>query len=116
MLKITQEQLEIMGETRLPKFFKEIANYVEKEFPEFHIEQRMDLDSWIAFTYHKAKSYKINTVKNHIKFVNYHCIFGDNFDTRYPFAKKILTSTKTANTKMAELKDAFIDELNREES
>lgn len=116
MLKITQEQLDIMGETKLPAFFKTIVEYIQDEFPDFHSEHQLDITSWVATIYHKARTYKINTVKNHIKFVNFCCIFGDDFDEIYPFANAILTSNQSPNSKMAALKDGFIDELNREQS
>ncbi len=115
MLKITQEQLDIMGETKLPAFFKTLVEYINKEFPDFQSEQQVDLTTWVTTTYYKAKRYNISSVKNHIKFLNYRCIFGDDFDSNYSFANTILTSDKTPNTKMAELKDAFINDLNREE-
>lgn len=114
MLKITQEQLDIMGEYKLPAFFKQLVEYINKEFPDFQQKQQVDLTSWVTARYFKAKSYKINTVKNHIKFINYACIFGEDFDEVYPSAKSILSSDETANSKMAALKDAFIEELNRE--
>jgi len=116
MLKISKEQLEIMGEVKLPAFFQTVVKYINKEFPNFKQDQQVDLTSWVSTNYFKAKSYKINTVKNHIKFVNYACIFGSDFDEVYPFTKSILNSNKTENSKMALLKDAFIDELNREQS
>ena len=116
MLKITQEQLEIMEETKLPAFFKTVVEYINKEFPDFQPEQQVDLTTWVTQNYLKAKSYQINTIKGHIKYINYCCLFGDDFDKKYPFANTILTSDKTPNSKMAELKDGFIEELNREES
>lgn len=116
MLKITQEQLDIMGEYKLPAFFQQVVAYINKEFPDFQKERQVDLTSWVTSTYYQAKKYNINTEKGHIKFVNYCCLFGDDFDTKYPFANTILTSDATPNSKMAELKDAFINELNREKS
>lgn len=116
MLKISQEQLDIMGEYKLPIFFREVVTYIKKEFPDFQKDRQNDLTTWVTATYYKAKKYKINTAKGHMKFVNYCCLFGDDFDTKYPFANTILTSNATPNSKMAELKDAFINELNREKS
>jgi len=116
MLIITDEQLDIMGEVKLPDFYQYVENYINKEFPDFSKNRKIDLTSWIATTYFQAKKYNINTIKTHIKFVNYCCLFGDDFDTKYPFANTILNSNETANSKMVLLKDAFIDELNREQS
>ena len=115
MLQITQEQLDVMGSSKLPEFFQYVANYIKAEFPEFYIEKQDTLLQWVSKVYMKAKKYQINTVKNHIKYVNYCCLFGDDFDTKYPFANAILTSEITANSKMAKLKDAFIYELNKED-
>lgn len=114
MLTLTQAQLEFMGEVKLPAFFERVVSYIHQEFPDFQQQHQVDLTSWVSTRYFKAKSYKISTEKNHIKFINYACIFGENFDESYPFAKAILTSDITENSKMADLKDAFIEELNRE--
>lgn len=112
MLKITQEQLDMMGAYKLPEFYQQVIDYIKTEFPDFYAEQEDDLTPWVTQNYQKAKSYNIDSIKNHIKYTNYCCIFGQDFDEKYLFAKQILSSGQNTNVKMAELKNAFLQELN----
>ena len=111
-LKISQEQLEILGKSKLPAFFKRANEYVIKEFPEFASQSNGTLNSWIEETYNQAIHYGLKTERDHFKFINYKCIFGNDFMEAYKFAKPIMQSNITPGLKLAKLKDAFMEQLN----
>ena len=111
-LKIRQEQLNILSKSMLPPFFKKISEYVINEYPEFALHKKDKLMSWVEETYNQAIEYGLKTERDHYKFVNYKCIFGNDFMEAYDFAAPIMKTSAKPGLKLVRLKDAFMDYLN----
>ncbi|VUD41574.1 hypothetical protein TDB9533_00517 [Thalassocella blandensis] len=116
MLVIRQEQMEAIGKSRLPEFYTLLESYIREEFPQKESELAMPLRQWIEETYAQALLFGIKTKQEHVKYVNYKCIFGDDFVEANEFAHNILTSSASASVKLAELKQAFLEELERKQN
>ncbi len=116
MLVIREDQMEAIGKSRLPEFYAFLENYVSEEFPQKAQDLGLSLRGWVESTYAQAKSFDINTKQEHAKFVNYKCIFGDDFVEVNEFAKEILSSSKSTRAKLAELKQGFLDDLERKQN
>lgn len=111
-LKIRQDQLILLGKTKLPSFFKRAGEYVIKEFPEFANHKKDTLAKWIEDTYNQAVEYGLKTEREHFKFINYKCIFGNDFMEAYDFAEPIMQAEVSPGLKLTRLKDAFMEHLN----
>lgn len=116
MLEIRQEQMDAIGKSRLPIFYEFLETYIRQEFPKKASELDSNLHSWIESTYGQAKKFGMQTKQEHIKYLNYKCIFGDDFVEDNEFASKILNSNQSARVKLAELKQAFLDDLERKQN
>lgn len=116
MLVIRQEQLEAIGKSRLPEFYAFLIKYMETHFPEKTVELGIDVNEWVESTYEQAKLFGLKTKQEHVKFLNYKCIFGDDFFNNNTFAYEILTSSKSASAKLSDLKQAFMEDLERKQN
>lgn len=110
MLKIRDTQMEILKEPLLERYIDRTETYIKEEFDDFY-KQEENIRNWIYSCYQQAKSFGMNTEREHIKYLNYKCIFGSDFIQRYEFAEKILQSKKTENSKLSDLKYAFLEHL-----
>lgn len=113
-LVLRREQMAEFGKKQLPKYIDQAESYITREFPEFAQQKKGLLREWIRLCYEQAKSYGMMTTRDHIKYINYICIFGEDFVDEYAFAEEILNSNETAKSKLADLKAAFVDHLNRD--
>lgn len=113
MLEVRLDQIKKLKASRLPEFYREIMEYVDREFPDVAEAKTDIIYQWVEGSYLEAKSHGMTTKRDHIKYINYKCIFGDSFVEDNEFAREILSSEETASAKLADLKDAFLDRLRR---
>lgn len=113
MLEVSKEQLDVLGQRRLPAHFEAMRTYLCREFPLIASEKDPELQHWIEEAYYEAKSYGFSTQREHARFINYKCLFGERFVDEYDFVKPILISDMSVGKKLSMLKDGFISELRK---
>ena len=111
MLVLRKEQMEMLGKRKLPVFFDFICKYIVTQFPEFSSEKGDSLSVWVEEIYYEAKAFGFNTQREHVKYINYKCILGEDFIDKYEFAETILSSDYSPKLKLSKLKDEFLHVL-----
>lgn len=110
MLKIRESQIDILKSSLIQQYIERTRKYIKEEFNAFY-QTHTDIEGWIYNCYIEAKSFGMATEREHIKYLNYKCIFGERFMDEYDFANDILNSKASANVKLADLKYAFLENL-----
>lgn len=113
-LSIRQRQMLEFAKKQMPKFIDEAESYLSDEFPDIYESKKPLQREWLESIYYQAKSYGMITKQDHIKYINYVCIFGEDWLKKYDFCEEILNSSESAKSKLANLKVAFVDHLNRD--
>ena len=113
MLTISKQQMEALAKRKLPPFFSMAASYTENEFPDYVKALEQPILEWVESTYYEAREYGMESQRDHCKFINYKCIFGDDFLDKYDFARSIMQSTDNSRIKLSKLNVAFKDHFNR---
>lgn len=104
MLEISNEQFELLGQSKLEHFFVLAEEYIDENFQDWQIKGAARR-AWIMKTYHEAREFGIVTIRQHFKYINYKCLFGDEFYKTMEGAQSLLNQPINTDRKLTLLKE-----------
>jgi len=94
MLQIRKEQMDTFSQVELTKFEARIADFLYGEFPDAQEIPREEFMPVIHEQVSKARSYGLETERQIANYVTTAWLLGQQFDTEFPAAQEMLTSSE----------------------
>lgn len=92
-MQISKEQMDSFSKEAMGEFEEKIADLLQSEFPDAQKMPLEELKPAIHEQVYNAQSYNLETEQQIANYVTTAWLLGQQFDTEFPAAKEILTSS-----------------------
>ena len=117
MLKIRQEQLDILSKAAENRFEQQLITHINYNFPiEIKNEMPESLRLRIKLHIATARHYAITASQDIIDFSALCILLGDNFHSDLTWARAILTNPANETVRSVKLEEAALNYLNRKQT
>ncbi len=93
-MQISKEQMDVFSKGELLKFEERIADFLQEEFSDAQEVPKEELMPAIHQQVNDARSYDLETEQQIVNYVTTAWLLGEEFDTEFPAARKILMSSE----------------------
>lgn len=115
MLKIRPEQIEVLREYMERQFEDKVINFLRRHFEETQNEPREELRLVVREQIAKARSYELETERQIMIYMVAAWSMGQEFDTQFPEAQEILTSSEYSPDEKSERLAEWDENLSTEQ-
>lgn len=117
MLKIRQEQLDMLTQGAENRFEQQLVEHISHNFPlEIRDEIPESLHLRVKLHIATARKYAITTSQDIIDFSALCILLGDNFHIDQAWAKDILTNPANETVRSLKLEEAALDNLDKNQT